>query len=117
MIALKNECEYNAICRGDIKDPFQIDWLSKALNLLEFREQCPRAALQGLKILELCKDANMGELSRRKMASGVKMEISCIQTLFKEFIVEIDKALSDLQARSTLMGYIRWRITSIWLRK
>ena len=117
MIALRNECEYNAIYRGDIKDPFQIDWLNKALNLLEFHEQFPRAVSQGLKILELSKDANMGELGRRKMESGVKMEISCIQSLFKEFIVEIDKALSDLHDRSTLMRYIRWRITPIWLRK
>jgi len=113
MLAFKNECVYNSRHRGNINNPFQIEWLGKILGLLEFHEQCSNIALISLKAFELSKEANIDQLTSRPVSPGVRMVPSCVQSEFNNIIREIDKIMPDLEVRTELIMYIFWHFTLV----
>src|SRR5579862_7383779 len=70
MIALKNECKFNSMGRGNSQSPFQLHWLEKALHNLNFHKQCSNIAIKSLDVFELAKDANIDKIEHRKYPSG-----------------------------------------------
>jgi hypothetical protein len=103
LIALKNECSYNTIYRGDEKCPFQKNWLHKALETLEFHEQCDDFTKEALETFELINDANLGQLARRGMVP------SDIQGRMYSISNGIDTILPSLKTRIGILGYLKWR--------
>lgn len=109
--AFMNECNYNAIHRGSPESPFQLEWLTKILSVLDFHEQCPLLAQKSLETFELAKDTNTGQLSRRKLPNGVSLVPSHVQNLMSDLRDDISNLLPTIRKRATLMGYIIWKVT------
>lgn len=105
LIALQNECKFNSIHRGNKQSPFQYHWLAEILQNLDFYEQCKDIAEVSLEAFELSKDANNGQLDRRKLAP------SSVQGMMRNIADGVNKELPQLNKRTKLRGYVWWRIT------
>jgi hypothetical protein len=113
IIALRTECNYNRQHRGNQQSPFKIKVLEQATDFLELHEQCPDLAEKCLRLLELCHDANSGQISRRKYESGAPMQPGTVQELFEEALNNIDALLPNLKKGATLAGC--FRRSYLWL--
>ena len=100
--SLKKECEFNRVHRGSDSSPFQTTFLEKALLLIELHDQCPEIADKASSLFELCKDANLGQLQRRKLIPRD------IQDQMKEVAQLISASIKALEQRCSLWRHISW---------
>lgn len=106
LLALKNECRYNQIHRGNQQNPFRTYWLEKVLMNLELYSQCESLAQKCLDVFELAPEANNDQLSRHKMVPRD------IQDRFLQIENEIDQIIDGLIKRTSTFGYIQWKYFS-----
>lgn len=112
MKALKNECQYNKIYRGDNKNPFQLYWLEKALSHLNFYQQCNEIVQLALPLFELAKDCNIGQLEPRKDEAGQKIVPRDLQNQMIYIATKINEVIPELEKRTTWYGYLKFIYTS-----
>lgn len=108
MVAFQNECNYNTHARVSEESSFQIDWLGKALSLLEFHEQFPGLVQKSLEISELMKDANSGSLEKRENILKKQITHDHLVDLIQQVSEEINILIPILKKRATFKGYFSW---------
>lgn len=114
VMLLKNEYTFNSIHRGSSQSPFQLEWQSKILSMLEFHQQFPILMQKSCEIFELSKDANSDQLRRRKLDNGVGMVAGSVQGLINEAINDINALLPEIEKRATLYGFIKWNLRVVF---
>ena len=100
LIALKNEFKFNVKQRGNEQSPFQFFWLEKILSTIEVHLYCEEITFELLEILEFCKDANLGNIEKRKHENGVPMVAGSVQEKIENILDKIKKKLPIIKTTS-----------------
>jgi len=100
LLALKNECRYNSIHRGNSQSKFQLYWFEQAFALLEFYEYCPALYEKCHEAFELAKDANCDQITSRKMVP------SDVQVRMRTIADEIETAIPQLRTKTRFLNFL-----------